>query len=194
MKYPRMTQIFQDAVWKNKTPGFYVEIGAHDGKKKNSTVILENAGWDGVCVEPTPESFHKLEKNRKCRCENVAVWRSRGTEAFAVYPNDLAFSGIAESLDKDHIARINETVCIEVKTCTWQDLNLPLHIDYLQLDVEGAEMQVLDCIDWKTQSISYICLEDNSAVEGSPAYYDYMLYLGYECVCRQHVDFLWMKV
>lgn len=194
MKYPRMTAIFKDAIWKNKKPGFYVEIGAHDGKKKNSTYILEKDGWRGVCVEPTPQSFKQLEQNRTCRCENVAVWRTRGVQKFAVYPNDLAFNGIVESLDKDHLERLDEAVFTETRTCTWQDLDLPQQIDYLQLDVEGAEIQVLECIDWRIQLISYICIEDNSAADGSPAYNDYMISLGYECVCRQQVDFLWMKI
>ena len=64
MKHPRLTQIFLDAIWKNRGPGYFVEIGAFEGAKKNSTRILENKGWQGVCVEPTPESFQKLIQNR----------------------------------------------------------------------------------------------------------------------------------
>ena len=85
MKHPRLTQIFLDAIWKNSGPGSFVEIGAFEGAKKNSTIILENKGWQGVCVEPTPESFQKLIQNRKCRCENVAIWKEEGTIEFANY-------------------------------------------------------------------------------------------------------------
>jgi FkbM family methyltransferase len=193
MKYPRMTAIFKDAIWKSKTPGFYVEIGAFDGKKKNSTIILEQAGWNGVCIEPTPESFAQLKRNRQCRCENVAVWKETGTIEFATFHNDPAWNGIKESLDKEHRAALKNSSTIIVKTKTWNDLKFPNHIDYLQLDVEGAELEVLNCIDWNNQTIRYVCLEDNDSRGGSLQYKKYMENLGFQLILQQHVDFLYFK-
>lgn len=193
MKHPRLTAIFKDAVWKKQKPGFYIEIGAFDGRKKNSTIILEQAGWDGVCVEPTPQSYAELVKNRSCRCENVAIWKEDTVIDFAVYPNDLAWNGIKETLDQYHLDRLDQSVTIQVKTKTWNSLNLPKHIDYLQIDVEGAELAIMDCIDWTTQKITYICMEDNGVKSGDPTYYNYMTDLGYQCIVQQHVDFLWFK-
>jgi FkbM family methyltransferase len=193
MKHPRMTSIFKDAVWKNKPPGFYIEIGAFDGRKKNSTIILEKDGWNGICVEPTPQSYAELIKNRNCRCENVAIWKEDTVIDFAVYPNDLAWNGIKETLDQYHLERLDQSVTIQVKTKTWNSLNLPKNIDYLQIDVEGAELAIMDCIDWTTQKIKYICIEDNGVKSGDPTYYNYMTNLGYQCIVQQHVDFLWFK-
>jgi FkbM family methyltransferase len=193
MKHPRMTSIFKDAIWKNKTPGFYAEIGAFDGRKKNSTIILEQAGWDGICVEPTPSSYAQLIKNRKCRCENVAIWKDSTVKEFAVYDNDPAWNGIVETLDQYHIDRFDQAKTITVPTKSWSDLFLPAHIDYLQIDVEGAELEIMNCIDWSKQKISYICMEDNGSKEGNLTYYNYMLDLGYQCIVQQHVDYLWFK-
>jgi FkbM family methyltransferase len=193
MQHPRLTAIFKDAVWKNKSPGFYVEIGAFDGKKKNSTIILEQEGWNGVCVEPTPSSYAQLIKNRKCRCENVAIWNTSTVKQFAVYNNDPAWNGIVDTLDTFHLDRINQATTIDVPTKTWNDLNLPPCIDYLQIDVEGAELAIMDCIDWTKQKITYICMEDNGSKQGDTCYYKYMTNLGYQCIVQQHVDFLWFK-
>ncbi len=193
MKHPRLTKIFLDAIWRNRPPGFYVEIGAFDGRKKNSTIILEQAGWDGACFEPTPSSFEQLRQNRKCRCENVAIWKDTGFTEFAVYQNDPAWNGITETLDQYHIERINQAIKITVPTKSWNDLKLPKKIDYLQIDVEGAELAIMDCIDWKTQQITYICMEDNGSKSGDQTYYNYMEKLGYQCIVQQHVDFLWFK-
>lgn len=107
MKHPRLTQIFLDAIWKKRGPGYFVEIGAFEGAKKNSTIILENKGWQGVCVEPTPESFKKLTQNRKCRCENVAIWKEEGSIEFANYKEKPAWNGIVETLDEYHQKRID---------------------------------------------------------------------------------------
>ncbi len=193
MKHPRLTRIFLDAFWNKKAPGFYIEIGAFDGKKKNSTIILEQSGWDGVCVEPTPSSFEQLSSNRKCRCENVAIWKERGFTEFSVYDNNPAWNGITETLDEFHLNKLHESTKIIVPTRTWNDLKLPKKIDYLQIDVEGAELAILDCIDWNTQKISYICIEDNGSKTGDKTYYNYMESLGYQCLVQQHVDFLWFK-
>jgi len=193
LKHPRLTRIFLDAYWGRRRPGYYIEIGAFDGKKKNSTIILEQSGWDGVCVEPTPASYAQLVSNRKCRCENVAIWKERGFTEFAVYDNSPAWNGITETLDEYHLNKIHEATKIIVPTRTWNDLNLPKKIDYLQIDVEGAELAILDCIDWNTQRISYICIEDNASKTGDKTYYNYMESLGYQCLVQQHVDFLWFK-
>jgi len=195
MKHPRMTQIFLDAIWRDRNAGFYVEIGAWNGYKKNSTVILENLGWDGVCIEPTPESFEILEKNRKCRCLNVAVFNKNGTAEFASFKNDPATNGLIETHPESHKSKYNQdqTQFITVETRDWNSLGLPPHIDYLQLDTEGSELAILDCVDWTKQKISYICLEDNASDYGDKTYYNYMLKLGYHCILNQGVDFLWYK-
>tara|TARA_B110000503_G_C6975159_1_gene340824 strand:+ start:141 stop:725 length:585 start_codon:yes stop_codon:yes gene_type:complete len=193
MKHPRLTSIFKDAVWKNKSPGFYIEIGAFDGRKKNSTIILEQAGWNGVCVEPTPASYAQLVKNRKCRCESVAIWKEDTTIDFSTYSNDPAWNGITETLDQYHIDRLDLATSIKVPTKSWNSMNFPKVIDYLQIDVEGAELTIMDCIDWSTQKIHYICMEDNGSKLGDMTYFNYMTNLGYQLIVQQHVDYLWFK-
>jgi len=195
MKHPRMTQIFLDAIWKDRPAGFYVEIGAWNGYKKNSTIILENLGWDGVCIEPTPESFEQLIKSRKARCLNVAVYNTNGTAEFASFKNDPATNGIIETHSPAHKAKYDQdqTKFITVETRDWKSLELPSHIDYLQIDTEGSELKILDCIDWTQQTISYICLEDNESVNGDRSYYQYMSKLGYVNILSQNVDYLWYK-
>lgn len=205
MKQPRMTYYFHSEIWQNREPGFYVEIGAWDGRKKNSTIVLEKDGWDGVCIEPTPESFDQLVKNRKCRCVNVAVYNYDGEVEFARFPDRPEWNGIIESYDETHLSLFNSKIpqldarisdpadVLKVKCLTWKSLNLPNHIDYLQIDVEGAELSVLSCIDWNITNISYICLEDNLGIHGDMTYRNFMNSLGYEIIHQQHVDFLWKK-
>ena len=149
MKEPRLSRIFFDTIWK-ENPGFYVEIGAWDGRKKNSTIILENAGWDGVCIEASPPSYEQLIQNRKCRCMNVAVYDHDGEVDYALFPDRPEWNGIVESYDELH-RKLLESSSSTVDTYTssqvnvvklscksWNSLELPLHIDYLQIDVEGA--------------------------------------------------------
>jgi len=196
MKHPRMTQIFLDAIWKHRKPGFYVELGAWNGHKKNSTNILENAGWNGVCIEPTPESFKELISYRRCRCLNVAVSNKNGKSKFTIFKDDPACNGLSDFHSQLHKERYDQrdTHVIEIETVTWDSLDLPNHIDYLQLDTEGSELEILKSIDWGIQKISYICLEDNHLYfYNDKTYSEYMTSIGYHCILSQGVDLLWYK-
>lgn len=206
MKEPRLTYTFFDKIWKNNPPGFYVEIGAWDGRKKNSTIVMEQAGWDGVCIEASPPSYEQLIQNRKCRCLNVAVYDREGEVDYALFPDRPEWNGIIETYNEVHQklleskeprlkSRISAAAIIQKVPCKpWASLDLPNHIDYLQIDTEGSEIAIMNCIDWLSTTISYICLEDNNHQLGDTTYTDYMTNLGYEAIARQGVDFLWKKI
>ncbi len=58
-------------VFKGKTHGFFVELGAYDGINCSNTYFFEKyREWQGICIEPIPEQYNLLEKNRQCFC----VW------------------------------------------------------------------------------------------------------------------------
>lgn len=199
MKQPRISYTFFNDIWKSSKPGFYVEIGAWDGRKKNSTIVLEKAGWDGVAIEASPPSFELLKNNRRCRCLNVAVYDHDGEVEFAMFPDRPEWNGIIETYSDSHKELLQDSkssispLIIKIPCKKWSSLELPDHIDYLQVDVEGAELSILNCINWDTTSISYICLEDNNYDSGDMTYTRYMESLGYESIARQNVDFLWKK-
>jgi FkbM family methyltransferase len=206
MKTPRMTEQFFSTIWKKGQLGFYIEIGAWDGRKKNSTIIMEQAGWDGVCIEASPPSYEQLIQNRKCRCLNVAVYDREGEVDYALFPDRPEWNGIIETYDALHQklleskeptlkSRTSAAAVIQKVPCKpWASLDLPNHIDYLQIDTEGSELSILKCVDWNTTTITYICLEDNSAASGDTTYRDFMTALGYKCILQDKVDFLWEKI
>ena len=57
-------------IFENKKNGFFVDIGAHDGISINNTKLLEDLGWDGICIEPHPKVFQRLLLNRNCKKVN----------------------------------------------------------------------------------------------------------------------------
>lgn len=175
--------------------GYFVEIGAFNGKSQNSTQILEQAGWNGVCVEPMPQNYKKLIKNRKCNCINGAVWNKSGTIDIA----DVGipgWSGIKETHQHQHKEKYNtETIIIPVKCYRFHELDLPNQIDYLQIDTEGSELQILGSIDMAKYKIDYICIEDNLAIlNGSTAYHTFMLGKGYDLIHSIAQDRLYKKL
>jgi FkbM family methyltransferase len=189
-----ITSYFYHNIGKNFKKGFFVEIGAFDGKSQNSTVVLEKKGWQGVCIEPVRSNFELLQKNRKCKKINGAVWNKSGTIDIA----DVGipgWTGIKETHQHQHKEKYNtETIIIPVKCYRFHELDLPNQIDYLQIDTEGCELDILNDIDKTKYNIDYICIEDNLSLNGDTTYHDFMTKYGYEWIYTYEHDKLYKKL
>ncbi len=142
-----MSQAGQDCwvygeVFNEAENGFFLDIGAHEGVSLSNTFILETRyNWRGICIEGNPNTFPYLQMNRSCRCINICVDSQDGVVAFALRG---VMSGIISD-DCDNIDKEENTV--EVTTTMLEKIliqeNAPSLIDYLSIDIEGAEDRAL---------------------------------------------------
>jgi FkbM family methyltransferase len=153
--------------------GFYVEIGAGDGVTISNTYLLEKAGWNGIIVDPVNYNSENI-KLRKCIKDNRAVYSKSGLKVpffFASEPNPKYmwqrenFSGILE-----HISDHNKTVpnkIINVETVSLNDLleqyNAPNKIDYISIDTEGSEFEIINNFDFNKYDVEIFTIEHNQA-------------------------------
>jgi FkbM family methyltransferase len=155
-----------------KQNGFYIDIGANDGVTASNTCVFEQLGWRGVCVEPQPEIYRQLRKSRNCDCYNAAVSSKSDDCVEFVIAGDHGVnpcSGLADGFTASLRKNINEmrlkTKTIKVKTMTFDDVmkNYPdvTHIDYMSIDVEGAEADILETIDFEKYSFGFVTIEGN---------------------------------
>jgi FkbM family methyltransferase len=161
------SQFFQDlwALWEtgNKRGGYFVEFGATDGKFLSNSYFLETAmGWDGVVAEPHPSFASALRGNRSCFISNKAV-HSRSGEI-------VEFVAMDQSATYSHIAAPGEALSgndrmVAVETISLNDLlneaNAPTVIDFLSVDTEGSEFDILSHFDFKRWSVRCITVEHN---------------------------------
>lgn len=176
--------------------GFYIEIGAFDGLSKNSTIILEKNGWDGVCIEANPYVFEKLKNNRNCRCIHGALYNRNGFIDFAIMPeNKKGWDGIVETLQPRAKKYLDRSEILKIPCFDFESCDLPNKIDYLQIDVEGAELEILEQIDLDRYYITHICIEDNNKIlYNNNDYTNYMLKKNYKLIDSEGVDFLYEKI
>jgi FkbM family methyltransferase len=160
--------------FKEKSNGFYLDIGAHDGITLSNTYLFEKLGWDGVCIEPIPDVFTKLKSNRNCKLFNCVLSNKKGTENFLVLEGYTEMlSGILENYDPAHLIRIDNELrimggskkVIVSESLTFDDLELPNIIDFVSLDVEGSEMKILETIDFNKYHINIISIEVNHGAD-----------------------------
>ena len=158
-----------------KKDGFYIDIGANDGKHQSNTYFFEHMGWKGVCIEPQKDIFEILKQNRKCDVYNAAISGESKEEAeFIKAAGAQGLSGLNSQMSKAHKKRIKKEngkiEIIKIKTLSFEDLmkNYPekLHIDFLSIDVEGAEMSILKGVDFSKYSFGLLTIENNEETEG----------------------------
>lgn len=164
-----------ETVFKGHNNGFYMDVGAHDGVKINNTLYFEkNYDWHGINIEANPKVFRELIQNRPNDINvNCAVCNEDGTSEFLCntgYTEML--SGLSKTYDPRHMSRLNRenrnrkgtTSRIQVITKrieTICDENNVKHINYLSIDVEGAEMEVIASINFDKVFIDVIGFENN---------------------------------
>ena len=146
-------------------PGFFVDVGARCGIKISNTYYLENKlSWKGILIEPHPELFSQCKINRKSVSYNCAVSDICGELDFVCYEQEpMGHSGLLNTFrEPDQLSSVQHKI-ITVKTKTLSDIlesaGAPKHIEYLDIDVEGHELNVLKSIDFKKYSFSYIGCE-----------------------------------
>jgi FkbM family methyltransferase len=181
--------------YKNKPFGFFVEIGAHNGKKLSNTYMLESQfKWKGICVEPNPQKYELLCKNRRrsfC-CDRAVYSESNKELIFDIANNDDLLSGISETIDfHKNFVDTNKSQIL-VNTISFFDLlekyNAPSFIEYLSLDTEGSEYEILKSLDFQKYIFGLIHVEHNFVEPKRSQINELLTSNGYEFIKENHID------
>lgn len=145
--------------------GFFVEFGATDGVELNNTWLMENDfGWTGILAEPARGWHGDLKANRSCTIETRCVWSASGeTLGFTEAPRGEN-SGISTFVKTSRKLR---GTSYDVETISLSDLldqhDAPEVIDYISIDTEGSEFDILDAFDFDRRSFRVMTVEHNFA-------------------------------
>ena len=195
--------------FKNYTkPGFFIELGALDGVKISNSLFFEKSlGWNGVCIEPLEEYFVNLLKNRKCHKFQEVIYDVEKEVSFiSIVGNSCGLSGIKETYDNRHVNRINREVSShkknglksivldeKKKARTLDSILVEVgvkEIDFLSLDTEGSELNVLKSINWEDTNIKVLCVENNY---GDENLHKYILEKNYTFLHRLSSDYIYYR-
>ena len=152
-----------------KEGGILVDVGASDGVKySNSRYLITHLGWKALLVEPHPVSFSSLEEiykhNENIILKNLACFDSETTVDFYMYDqgDNACLSTISKSFKQRVINAYGDKFAepIKVESVTLETLLSNYeHVDFLSVDCEGADMQVLKSNNWEKHRPSLICIE-----------------------------------
>lgn len=167
-------QFAYESFFKDKNDGVFVDIGAHNGITLSNSYFFEKVlGWWGICVEPLPAVFDQLNQNRDCVCLNCCVANFSGTSEFLqISGYSEMLSGLVDSYDSRHLKRIENELKsrggfsekIQVESRKLQDIVDEYQIskiDFLSIDTEGSELEILRSINFDNVFIDVITIENN---------------------------------
>ncbi len=163
--------------FEGKTQGFYIDIGAFDGVHLSNSLTFEQMGWQGICVEPHPVIFPYCLKNRPgSLCLEQACVAPGAADTVPFYAEEmgllsstissedkfldvkrrygtrkLEFNGFRElQVPAVTVNRLLETHCPKQKI-----------VDFISMDTEGNELDVLRGIDFHRYDIRVLVVEVN---------------------------------
>lgn len=182
-----------------KRNGFFLDFGAFDGKTISNTYALEqDLGWKGICVEPNPRYYPEICANRNCVAINVALWPRSRELVRLVDAHGLSTLECYKDSDRNAGQRAQATsAVIQVDTLNPNELlerfNAPQLIDYLSLDVEGAEFDILSALDLHTYAIALLTIEHNHDAVRQQQIRDHLATFGYEVLPNRNDDFFFHR-
>ena len=155
-----------------KKNGFFVELGATNGVHWSNTHILDTKfNWNGVLAEAAKIWHGALKENRSVAIETDCVWRETGKTLLFNEVNDENHDGELSTIDcftnvdKHAKARNSASNKYEVNTISLEDMlkkhDAPKKIDYLSIDTEGSEFEILKSFNFDKYDIKIITCEHN---------------------------------
>ena len=185
-------QLLQDKwvimMTKGKQKGVFLEVGSTDGVGLNNTFCLEKTfSWSGICVEPNPDFYKKLCLNRTAITLPYAFYKE--SAQIVEFINNGVLGTITEFSSSDHFSLkrekfVSERGTIKVITACPEDvLNLykfPKYFDFFSLDVEGAELDVLESFNLSKWLPALMCVEHNCVNDKRLAIFKLLSSHGYQ--------------
>jgi FkbM family methyltransferase len=143
--------------------GFFVEVGANDPQRGSQTWHLEQLGWNGVLVEPQADLAEKLRQQRRAKVYAVAC----SSPDNAGKTLALSLAGPRSSLNPglvDPAECRDQTAAVPAMTldAILEDAGAPKPVDFVSIDVENHEAEVLSGFDLKTWRPRLILIEDHA--------------------------------
>jgi FkbM family methyltransferase len=141
--------------------GFFVDVGANAPREGSQTWPMESRGWSGVLVEPQPDLAARLRQERRAKVYAVACSRPEDSGKTLT----LYLAGIQSSLKADfYAAGMQRAGTCEVPITTLdqvlEDAAAPARLDFVSIDVEGHDIEVLDGFDLARWRPRLLLIED----------------------------------
>jgi FkbM family methyltransferase len=146
--------------------GFYVDVGAHDPRRFSNTCVFYNKGWRGINIDPNPQAIRRFDRERPGDI-NLCCGISDSKEEMKYFEmSDPALNTFDESLARERerltnykIVRSSTVKVKRLDVVLQEHMKMPAVIDFMNIDAEGHDLNVLRSNDWNRFRPSIVLTE-----------------------------------
>ncbi len=139
------------------TKPYFVDLAANDAISLSNTLHLEEEGWDGLCVEPNDMYWYRLA-HRKCITAAAFVGGKDDMQPIHVSLDNGVFGGIVGEEFDNKKGKTEKRYTVSLNT-VFEQFAVPHDIDYMSLDVEGAEELIMKDFPFDSYKIKFMTIE-----------------------------------
>lgn len=153
-------------LFESREGGFYVDVGAHHPIRFSNTYLFYRRGWRGINIDAMPgsmDSFHKV-RERDINLE-IPVLREKGVLSYYQF-NEPALNGFSSELSKERdgkggykVLRVVDLEDLPLREILSKHLPSRHQVDFMSVDVEGLDLDVLESNDWERFRPSVVLVE-----------------------------------
>lgn len=152
-----------DKFFKHKRKGFYIDIGACHPKRFNNTKFFYDRGWHGINIEPMPTRIKLFLQERK-RDKNLNIGIGKVKKVAVFYEFEASGFSTFSKKEADSLIKIGYPLKrkIKVQMHRLEDIMkkyVTSHIDFMTIDTEAMDLDVLESNDWKKYRPKLLCVE-----------------------------------
>jgi len=175
------SQLFQDLfvqyIFNKKKEGVFIEIGGGNGSDISNTILLEKKyDWKGIICEPNRYLQKIIKKNRTAKIESKPITKHCQNKIFFYENTDGYASSIFKS-DSDNLSYKTKSICLNHLFIKYK---LPNIIDYISLDTEGNELDIISKFNFKKYKVKIFTIEHNFNKDARSKVHSIMINNGYE--------------
>lgn len=187
--------ILIDSLLGNKKSGFYIDVGAYSPSRLSNTKRFYLRGWKGINIEPDPNKIKKFYNLRPRDINlNLGIANKSGKlKYFKFEPETLStFSTSAAKDYKSQGFKLVGTSKIQVLKLAGvlESHSGGKDIDFMSVDVEGYDYEVLKSNNWKKFKPKLICVEVAGQVEKNIE--KFLTRIGYKKICKNHNNLIFL--
>jgi FkbM family methyltransferase len=157
-------------IFAGRSKGFFVDVGAYHPFRFSNTFLFYNAGWRGINVDATPGSMQAFEKFRPEDTNIECFVGNPGSEKLLTQYNEPALNTAAQAVLESRALPASRYWAVSTSAVHPRSLSsildeykpTDISIDFLNLDVEGSEQEVLESNDWSRYRPEVVVIEQLS--------------------------------
>lgn len=191
-------------IFDKKQKGVYIDVGAHHPFRVSNTYLLYKQNWTGINIDPMPGSKALFNKHRP-KDINLEMGVSVAKQQLTYFIfNETALNTFSPEKVKEYTQVAKYRVIAEKKIDTWpladildKYLTKDVAIDFLTIDAEGLDLEVLRSNNWDKYRPTYVLVESPPLEvfqADSSELYQFMKQIGYSMFAKTYYTYFFKNM